>query len=101
MTAHGGGVFTVEAVIENSGYFPTSTQHGVVSRSVSPTIVQIGVDAADILTGNGKTTPVTKLEGSGNRMRFTWVIQGRSGASVEILARAQKGGHHTMTVTLR
>jgi hypothetical protein len=101
VTAHGGGVFTVEAVIENSGYFPTSTQHGVVSRSVSPTIVQIGVDASDILTGNGKTTPVTKLEGSGNRMRFTWVIQGRNGASVEILARAQKGGHHTMTVTLR
>jgi hypothetical protein len=101
VTAHGGGVFTVEAVVENSGYFPTSTQHGVVSRSVLPTQVQIGVDAADILTGNDKTTSVTKLEGSGNRMRFTWVIQGRSGASVEILARAQKGGHHTMTVTLR
>ena len=101
VTAHGGGVFTVEAVVENSGYLPTSSQHGVVSRSVSPTMVQIGVDAADILTGNDKTTSVTKLEGSGNRMRFTWVIQGRSGASVEILARAEKGGHHTMTVTLR
>ena len=101
VTAHGGGVFTVEAVVENSGYLPTSTQHGVVSRSVSPTMVQIGVDAANILTGNDKTTSVAKLEGSGNRMRFTWVIQGQSGASVEILARAEKGGHHTMTVTLR
>ena len=34
VTAHGGGVFTVEAEIENSGFFPTSLQHGVVSRAV-------------------------------------------------------------------
>lgn len=101
VTAHGGGVFTVSAVIENSGYFPTALRHGVVSRSVDATMVQIQVDAADIITGGPKTATTATLAGSGNRERFTWVIRGQSGATVEIRARAQKGGTATTTVTLR
>ncbi len=101
VTAHGGGIFTVEAVVENTGYFPTALQHGVVSRSVDPTMVQIQIPPDDIITGDPKTSTVAQLEGSGNRARFSWVIRAQSGASIEILARSQKGGSHTTTVTLR
>ncbi|MGH7539642.1 MAG: hypothetical protein ACRELC_01460, partial [Gemmatimonadota bacterium] len=100
VTEHGGGLFTVSAEIENAGYFPTSTAHGVVSRSVHATSVQIEVPPEDVITGADKTSTVAKLDGSGNRERFTWVIRGRSGQEVPIRARSQKGGTHTVTVTL-
>jgi hypothetical protein len=101
VTSHGGGVFTVTAEVENAGYFPTSLQHGVVARSVQPTTVQIQVPPEAVLTGAAKTSTVQRLDGSGARERFTWVIRGQQGATVEIRARSQKAGTATATVTLR
>jgi hypothetical protein len=101
VTAHGGGVFTVSAEIENSGYFPTSLQQGVVSRSVQPTTVRIEVDPDAILTGDAKSSTVRQLDGSGSRERFSWVIRGNEGDEVEIWVRSQTGGTATANVTLR
>jgi hypothetical protein len=101
VTAHGGGVFTVEVEVENAGLFPTSLQHGQTSRSVGPTLLQIQVDPEDILTGADKTTSLGRLNGSGTRESVTWVIQGRTGAQVEIKLRSQKAGTDSATVTLR
>ena len=97
---HGGGVFTVTAEIENSDYLPTSLQHGVVSRSVQPTTVRIQVGPQAILTGDPKSSTVQRLEGSGSRATFSWVIQSERGQSIEIWVRSQKGGTDTATVTL-
>jgi hypothetical protein len=99
--SHGGGVYTVTAEVENTGLLPTSLQHGVVCRCVQPTTVQIQVATDDVLTGSAKTSAVSKLEGSGKRQSFSWVIRGRSGQDVEIRVRAQKGGTDSATVTLR
>ena len=99
--AHGGGVFTVTAHVQNTGYFPSALQHGVRSRSVDPVSVQIQVEAEDILTGAAKTHMIQKLNGSGTTQTVSWVIQGRDGTSVEIRVRAEKGGSDTATVTLR
>jgi len=101
VTAHGGGVFTVSVEVENTGYLPTTLQHGVVSRSVAPTIVQIGVEPEAIMTGDSKTSRIQKLDGSGSRARFSWVIQGRNGQEVQIRVRSEHGGTDTATVTLR
>jgi hypothetical protein len=101
VTAHGGGVFTVTAEVENAGYFPTSLRHGVVSESVQPTTVQIQVSPENVLTGDDKTSTIEKLDGSGRRESFSWVIRGEPGASVEIRVLSQKGGVDTATVTLR
>jgi hypothetical protein len=97
----GGGVFTITAEVENTGYFPTSLQHGIVSRSVAPTTVQIEVPPEAVLTGDDKTSTVQRLDGSGGRRKFTWVIKGQQGSSVQIRVLAQKGGTDTATVTLR
>jgi len=101
VTSHGGGVFTVTVEVENAGYFPTSLQHGVVARSVQPTTVQIQVPPEAVLTGAAKSSTVQRLDGSGARERFTWVVRGQQGATVEIRARSQKAGTATATVTLR
>lgn len=101
VTARGGGVFAVEVAVENTGFLPTSLQHGLTARAVDPVQVQIQVDAADILTGADKTVTVAKLDGSGGRERWTWVIRGRQGAQVRIDLRSQKAGSESTTVTLR
>ena len=100
VTAHGGGIFTVEATVENGGYFPSALQHGVVARAVDPVLVQIQVDQEDILTGDDKSHTIPRLEGSGTRETVAWVIRGDAGDRVEIRLRAQKGGSDTATVTL-
>jgi hypothetical protein len=101
VTNHGGGVFTVTVEVENGGYFPTALQHGVVSRAVQPTMVQIQVDPEAVLSGDDKTTFIRQLAGSGTRERVSWLIRGRQGASVDIVVRSAKGGADTATVTLR
>ncbi len=101
VTAPGGEIFTVAVEVENSGYFPTSLEHGVVSRSVGPTTVQIQIPPEDLITGDAKTSTIQKLDGSHNRERFEWVIRGSDGARVEITVLAQKGGTDSATVTLR
>jgi hypothetical protein len=101
VTALGGGLFKITAEVENSGFFPTSLQHGIRSRSVGPTLLQIQIDPGDIMTGADKTTPVGVLAGSGARESVTWVIRGREGDRVEITLISAKSGHDTATITLR
>ncbi|MDH3733442.1 MAG: M14 family metallopeptidase [Gemmatimonadota bacterium] len=100
VTSHGGGLFTIEVEVANTGFFPTALQHGVVSRSVQPTTIQIQIDPDDVVSGSGKTATVQRLEGSGTRHKVTWVIRGQRGARVEIRVRSQKGGSDSATVTL-
>jgi hypothetical protein len=102
VTAHGGGIFTVSVEVENTGFLPSSLQHGSRSRSVGPTFVQIQVDDDDILSGAEKTTSLGVMAGSGTRSdAVTWVIRGREGAQIQIRLHSQKSGRDTATVTLR
>jgi len=99
--AHGGGLFTVTVQVENTGFMPTSLQHGSRSRSVGPTLLQIQIDDDDILSGAAKTASVGILAGSGSREEVTWFIRGREGAEVTLTLRSMKAGHDTATITLR
>jgi hypothetical protein len=101
VTNHGGGLFRIRAEIENSGFLPTSSAQGVRSRSVKPTMVQLGVDPADIVSGAAKTSFFQALAGSGRRQTYEWIIRGKPGASVSLKVVSQKGGTETATLTLK
>ena len=62
---------------------------------------QLGIDPDNLLTGAAKTSFFSRLNGSGSRESYTWVIQGRQGASFELKVRSQKGGSDSATITLR
>lgn len=98
---HGGGVFRIKAEVENAGFFPTSTSHGVTSRSVKPTMVQLGIDPEALLSGSAKTSFFQTLDGSGNRQKFEWLIKGKKGDEIELKVVAQKGGTDIKTVRLQ
>jgi hypothetical protein len=97
----GGGLYRVKAEVENGGFLPTSTAQGVRARSVKPTMVQLGVDPADIVSGSPKTNFFPSLAGSGRRQAYEWIIRGKPGSAVTLKAVAQKGGSATSTITLR
>lgn len=101
VTDEGGGIFRVKAEVENGGFLPTSTAHGVRSRSVRPTMVQLGIDPEDLLSGSAKTSFFQATDGSGRRQSFEWIIRGNRGDSVELRVVSQKGGSDTRTMRLQ
>ena len=97
----GGGLYRVSADVENAGYLPTSTAHGVTSRSVKPTMVQIGVAPEAIVSGDAKTSFIPALAGSGRREDYQWIVRGKPGDRVTLKVVAEKGGAAEQTVVLR
>jgi len=92
VTNPGGGLYRIKAEIENTGYLPTSTAHGELSRSVKPTMVQLEVDPDQILSGNSKTNFFKALAGSGGRQKYEWLIRGKRGDRIELKVVSQKAG---------
>ncbi|CAN5877727.1 hypothetical protein BH18ACI5_BH18ACI5_03830 [soil metagenome] len=101
VTSLGGGLYRVKAEVENGGFLPMSTAQGVRARSVKPTMVQLGVDANDIVSGAAKTNFIPTLAGSGRRQGYQWIIEGKPGSTVTLKAVAQKGGSATASLTLK
>ena len=101
MTSLGGGLYRVKAEVDNGGFLPTSTAQGVRARSVKPTMVQLGVDPNDIVSGAAKTNFFPTLAGSGRRQSYDWVIKGKPGSTITLKAVSQKGGAATATLTLK
>ena len=101
VTDHGGGIFRIKAEIENVGFLPTALAHGVTSRSVKPTMVQLGIDPENLVSGDAKTSFFQSLDGSGSRRKFEWIVKGKTGEKVELRVVSQKGGTDTAEVTLR
>jgi Zinc carboxypeptidase len=101
VTGHGGGIFRIKADVVNTGYLPTSLAHGVVARAVKPTMVQLGVDANDIIAGNDKTSFFQALPGSGGLLSYEWVVRGKAGTAVTLKVVSQKGGTDTATLKLQ
>jgi hypothetical protein len=100
-TTIGGGLYRVTAEVENAGYLPTATAHGVLSRSVKPTMVQLGVPPDSIVSGDAKTSFIPALAGSGRRQSYQWIVRGKPGQAVVVKAVAQKGGAAERSVTLK
>lgn len=101
VTNHGGGLFRIKAEIANSGFLPTALGQGVTSRSVKPTMVQLGVDPKTIISGDAKTSFFQALPGSGNMRKYEWLIKGKAGDKIELKVVAQKAGTDKVTVTLK
>ncbi|MGE5358647.1 MAG: M14 family metallopeptidase [Bacteroidales bacterium] len=101
VTSHGAGIFRIKAQVANTGYLPTSLAHGVVSRAVKPTMVQLGVDPNDIIAGNDKTNFFQALPGSGGLQSYEWIVKGKPGATVTLKVMAQKAGTETATFKLQ
>ncbi len=98
---HGDGLFRITAVVENLGYLPTTIQHGVVSRAVKPTMIQLQVNPKAIISGSSKTNFAQQIKGSGGEVKHEWLIQANKGDEIELKVVSQKGGSDSATITLK
>jgi len=99
--SHGDGLFRIKAVVCNEGFLPTSLQHGVVSRSVKPTMVRLEVKPEQIISGNAKTNFFQQLQGSRNQQSYEWLIKGKKGDKIELKVISQKAGHDKAIIKLK
>ena len=97
----GGGLFRIKAEVENNGFLPTSLAQGVRSRAVKPTMVQLGVDPSDIVSGAPKTNFFQALAGSGRRETYEWIVRGKPGSTITLKAVAEKGGSASAAIALK
>ena len=99
--SHGGGLYRIKAEIENAGFLPTALAHGVVARSVKPTMVQLGVAPEAIISGSAKTNFFQELAGSGGRQKYEWLIKANPGSKVELKVVSQKAGLDKADIILK
>lgn len=98
---HGDGLFRIKAEVQNEGFLPTSLQHGVLSRSVKPTMVRLEVEPEQIISGNAKTNFFQQLEGSGKQRSYEWLIKGKKGDEIKLRVVSQKAGADSAIITLK
>jgi hypothetical protein len=101
VTAHGAGIYRIKAQVANTGYLPTALAQGALARAVKPTLVQLGVDAKDIIAGNEKTNFITALAGSGGLQSYEWIVKGKPGSTVTLKVVSQKSGADSATLRLQ
>ena len=101
VTAHGAGIYRIKAQVANTGYLPTALAQGALARSVKPTLVQLGVDAKDIIAGHDKTNFISTLAGSGGLQSYEWIVKGKPGSTVTLRVVSQKGGRDSVTLKLQ
>jgi len=101
VTAHGAGIYRIRAQVVNTGYLPTALAQGALARAVKPTLVQLGVDAKDIIAGNEKTNFITALAGSGGLQSYEWIVKGKPGSTVTLKVVSQKSGADSATLKLQ
>jgi hypothetical protein len=100
-TALGGGLYRIQADVENAGYLPTAMAQGVLARAVKPVMVQLGVPPDAIVTGAEKTMSIPALAGSGSRRSFEWIVKAKPGTAVTLKVVSQKSGTDSATMTLK
>ena len=98
--ARGGGVFAIQATIENAGYLPTALAQGLTTRKAPPVLVRLSLGQARLLAGKALNR-VESLAGSGGSREFRWLVLAPSETrALTLEATCPKAGSARREVTL-
>jgi hypothetical protein len=97
----GGGLYSVSAVVENTGFLPTALTQGVRTQKAPPVLVRLNLGNAKLLTGR-PFHQIDTLAGSGGRQTFRWLVQAPDSVkSITLEASCPRAGRAVRTVELR
>ncbi len=97
----GGGLYAIEASVENSGYLPTALSQGVRTRQADPVLVRLQAEDVKILAGK-PLERIDSLNGSGGRRTFRWLIHAEKDVdSLTIKVTTPKAGEVIETIRLQ
>ncbi|MBN1243402.1 MAG: hypothetical protein JXA15_11935, partial [Spirochaetales bacterium] len=88
----GGGLYRVEALLSNAGWFPTSTAQGRRAQTAWPIRVKLALGSGQSLFSGRPVEAVPFLEGSGGTKKVEWTVRGKKGSRLTIEAGSPKLG---------
>ncbi len=113
----GGGNYTITLVVENSGWLPSYVSKRALERKVvRGVIAEIALPAGASLVQGKRRVDAGQLEGraykhtgvsfwadhhiTDDRVKFEWVVHGKPGDTVQLVARHERAGKVRTDVTL-
>ena len=99
VTSLGDDTFEIEVEVETNGYLPTVSAHGVVTREVVPTRVELDIPADRILAGE-KLTRLGPLSGSGGVEKVRYIVHADRRTRLTVRAVSALGGTIEQTMIL-
>jgi hypothetical protein len=97
----GGGVYRVEARVVNTGYLPTVSAMGELSRQNYPLQASVTLPAgAQLLSRNGRHS-VPRLPGQGGSAELDWLVQAEAGAVLHVDVASPAVGEVAVDIPLR
>ncbi len=100
VTKKADSVYELKAVVRNTGYLPTVTAQGALSRSVKPTLARIEGKGLRLLSGRSIHF-LDPLAGSGGSEEINWLIQAKPGSSGTVTVTSEKAGSLVKQFILR
>jgi len=88
----GGGVWEIEASIENDALLPLASVAGRRSEAVRPARVSIELPAGARLIAGNREELVRELPGSGGRKEFRWLVSGTAPATLAVVVDTDSAG---------
>ncbi|MCA1757914.1 MAG: hypothetical protein LC649_10705 [Bacteroidales bacterium] len=98
VTAMGGGVYQVEAWIENENYLPFSTAMGLRNKVPAPAIISLEGGDFTLLSGKIRT-PMPGLGGL-KSVKHTWLIQSDKTTTLTIMLNSSRAGSDSKQVKI-
>ena len=94
----GGGVYRVEAWVENSGFIPFITAMGMRNKMPSPAIVTLSGTGVEILSGKERT-PFSEIGGKSSH-KLQWLVKCDKGKSIDVALRSRTAGNDSKQIKL-
>ena len=99
--ALGGNVYRVKATVVNTGYLPSMSEMGRITRQPLP--LQLAIELpkdATIIQGTPRTQ-VNVLKGNGGTDEHTWLIQAPTAGLAKVKLWSASVGEHTVEIELK
>jgi hypothetical protein len=97
----GGGVHRVTANVVNSGYLPTISEMGRITREAYPLQLRIGLPPTATLVQGSARTSLPRLLGNGGSQSHTWLVRQKAPATVQCTVSSPTTGEHSAAVELK
>jgi hypothetical protein len=95
----GKGLWEIKVAVENNGWLPAGTAMAKQNKRARPYVVRLNTPNESILNGQ-KVRRIWTIDGGGNRIWFTWIIQGKTNSPLSITLYSEKYGVEEINTTL-
>jgi hypothetical protein len=94
-------LYRVTVYFTNPGWFPTSTAQGRRAGTSWPIRVELKISKDQKIFSGKKIETIPFIEGSGDTRKIEWLIIGKKGSKITIIAKSPKAGSVSTTVELK